>query len=172
MLAIADASCLQGDTRQSYEMYNKIISMNYSESYSEGSLLREQMINDDVSPDLFYSLLYSGTSDSLKVESIRESKQLEGARASLTYLNAMMEARLSQDSIAITLFREIDANDLDQRLHYYLKKRMAAHYFRLHQYETAKRELWEAMNDAPTENALANLRERIDLCESIEMQLH
>jgi hypothetical protein len=168
LLSLADAYYLSSQNREAFQLYQQIRSMNYSESYIEATTLRKQCILDSVDSDLFYSLHYSGLSDSIK--SIHFNENTESKRSmALKYYRAIYN--LSKDDSSIGMLKDISTQTFSNELRYFSLRLAVERLYELEQFEEAKNLLWNAKNYAPTTTIADQLDEQIELCDFVSQNM-
>ncbi len=169
LLYLADAYYLNRQNLTALTIYQKIREMNFSESYIEATELRKQCVLDSIDSNTFYSLMYGGMNDSLKL------KIIEGLSGNLRNTTSVQYFK--------TILNKVSIKPDDEKLHYssllttstdlkyFLLVKEGRRAYNQNQFENAKRLFWNAKNYAPTITMVENLEEQIELCDFVSANM-
>jgi len=169
LLFLADAYFLNHQKNDAVELYHKIRIMNFSESYIEAAALRKQCVFDNVDPDIFYSMMYSGLSDSIKLKIIEKSSSGQRNSVALRYFRALFE--VSQNDTIVLPLTSLNDQTTSNDLKYFSLVRAGQRLYALNRFEDAKQMFWSAKNFAPTSTMFEYLDEQIEICDFVSANM-
>jgi hypothetical protein len=169
LLFLGDAYYLNHQKVEAFGLYQKIRTMNFSESYIEATALRKQCILDSIDSKLFYALLYSGLDDSVKSKMIESVIEVQHTSVALQYFKANFSA--TETNVRIELLTNIRLQTSSGDLKYFSLVRASQLLYGLNRYEESKSLLWEAKNYAPTSTMSENMDEQIELCDFVSANM-
>ncbi len=169
LLFLADAYYLNHQKKEAYQLYQRIRSMNFSESYIEATAFRVQCVHDSVDSNLFFTMLYSGLEDSVKTKIIENVIGKLQSSIGLHYFLAVYKTTDSNLSMSSIKKLRLVTSSID--LKYFMSVRAGQHLYQLNRLEEAKSMFWDAKNYTPTSTMSEYLDEQIELCNFVKTNM-
>ncbi|MDP1677583.1 MAG: hypothetical protein Q8L88_12055 [Bacteroidota bacterium] len=169
LLYLADAYFMNHQKYEALELYREIRRMNFSESYIEASALRKQFVIDGIDPDIFYSMMYSGSDDSVKLKIIENINGTRRNSLSLQYFKAIFET--SGTDTSVNTLMKVTVQTVSADLKYFALLRAGKRFYNQNRFEDAKHIYWNAKNFVPTSTMSEYLDEQIELCDFVSANM-
>jgi tetratricopeptide (TPR) repeat protein len=163
---VGDANVMTHKQEQAERLYSRIDEMNINAGFEEVTGWRRQSLADRITADQWYAVNYYTVDSAMHMISV-DTSRIEDFPLSLQYLHALSLNRKGQTQKAASVFENISRKSSILSFQHANAVRAGNAYYRMGEYEEAKKIWWSAKNYCITKAQLIEIDELIELCDYI-----